>query len=124
ECSWGKRGGMSDRSEIYGEGGVTYADLHMGNALPTYSEYGFGYAVEKAPTTQGWSWPVFEEHWKYGISPASCAARKRCRPQAKTAASSCRRSMPAMLRPEPVRKSKCRIRPKPASRSKSGWETS
>jgi predicted dehydrogenase len=67
ENSWGRRGGMSDRSEIYGEGGVTYADLHMGNALPTYSEYGFGYAVEKAPSTQGWSYPVFEEHWNYGI---------------------------------------------------------
>jgi predicted dehydrogenase len=67
EVSWARRGGMSDRSEIYGEGGVSYADLHMGNALPTYSEYGFGYAVEKAPTTQGWSYPVFEEHWNYGI---------------------------------------------------------
>ena len=58
---------MTDRSEIYGDGGVTYADLHMGNALPTYSEHGFGYAVEKAPSTQGWSYPVFEEHWNYGI---------------------------------------------------------
>jgi predicted dehydrogenase len=67
ENSWGRRGGMSDRSEIYGEGGVTYADLHMGNALPTYSEYGFGYAVEKAPSTHGWSYPVFEEHWNYGM---------------------------------------------------------
>ncbi len=67
ESSWAKRGGMYDRAEIYGEGGVTYADLHMGNALPTFSEYGFGYAVEKAPTTQGWSYPVFEEHWNYGI---------------------------------------------------------
>jgi predicted dehydrogenase len=67
EDSWARRGGMSDRSEVYGEGGVTYADLHMGNALPTYSEYGFGYAVEKAPSTQGWSYPVFEEHWNYGM---------------------------------------------------------
>ncbi len=67
ESSWARRGGMSDRTEVYGEGGVTYADLHMGNALPTYSEYGFGYAVEKAPSTQGWSYPVFEEHWNYGI---------------------------------------------------------
>lgn len=67
EVSWAKRGGMFDRIEVFGEGGVTYADLHMGNALPTYSEYGFGYAVEKAPTTQGWSYPVFEEHWNYGI---------------------------------------------------------
>jgi myo-inositol 2-dehydrogenase / D-chiro-inositol 1-dehydrogenase len=67
EDSWARRGGMSDRTEVYGEGGLTYADLHMGNALPTYSEYGFGYAVEKAPSTTGWSYPVFEEHWNYGI---------------------------------------------------------
>jgi myo-inositol 2-dehydrogenase / D-chiro-inositol 1-dehydrogenase len=67
ENSWARRGGMDDSVEIYGEGGVTYADLHMGNALPTYSEYGYGYAVEKAPSTAGWSWPVFEELWNYGF---------------------------------------------------------
>ncbi|HTL55573.1 MAG TPA: Gfo/Idh/MocA family oxidoreductase [Candidatus Limnocylindrales bacterium] len=67
EDSWARRGGMEDRIEVYGEGGLTYADLHMGNALPTYSEYGYGYAVEKAPTTKGWSWPVFEELWNYGF---------------------------------------------------------
>ena len=66
EDSWARRGGMDDRIEVYGEGGVTYANLHMGNALPTYSEYGFGYAVEKAPTTKGWTYPVFEELWNYG----------------------------------------------------------
>jgi len=67
ENSWARRGGMEDRIEVYGEGGVTYADLHMGNALPTYSEYGYGYAVEKAPTTKGWTHPVFEELWNYGF---------------------------------------------------------
>jgi len=67
ENSWARRGGMLDRAEIHGEGGHTVADLHMGNALPTYSEYGYGYAVEKAPTTKGWSWPVFEELWNYGF---------------------------------------------------------
>jgi predicted dehydrogenase len=67
EDSWARRGGMQDRVEIHGEGGVTYADLHMGNALPTYSEYGYGYAVEKAPTTKGWTYPVFEELWNYGF---------------------------------------------------------
>ncbi len=67
ENSWSRRGGMDDCIEVYGEGGVTYADLHMGNALPTYSEYGFGYAVEKAPSTRGWSYPVFEELWNYGF---------------------------------------------------------
>ncbi|MGD0579770.1 MAG: Gfo/Idh/MocA family oxidoreductase [Bryobacteraceae bacterium] len=67
EDSWARRGGMDDRIEVYGEGGVTYANLHMGNALPTYSEYGYGYAVEKAPTTKGWTYPVFEELWNYGF---------------------------------------------------------
>jgi myo-inositol 2-dehydrogenase/D-chiro-inositol 1-dehydrogenase len=67
ETSWARRGGMDDRVEVFGEGGVTYANLHMGNALATYSEYGFGYAVEKAPSTKGWSYPVFEELWNYGF---------------------------------------------------------
>jgi myo-inositol 2-dehydrogenase/D-chiro-inositol 1-dehydrogenase len=67
ENSWARRGGMDDRVEIYGEGGLTIANLHMGNALPTYSEYGVGYAVEKAPTTTGWTYPVFEELWNYGF---------------------------------------------------------
>lgn len=67
EDSWARRGGMDDRIEVHGEGGVTYANLHLGNALPTYSEYGFGYAVEKAPTTKGWTYPVFEELWNYGF---------------------------------------------------------
>ena len=67
EDSWARRGGMDDRVEVYGSEGVTYANLHMGNALPTYSEPGFGYAVEKAPSTRGWSYPVFEELWNYGF---------------------------------------------------------
>lgn len=77
ENSWARRGGMFDRIEVYGEGGVTYADLHMGNALPTYSEYGFGYAVEKAPTTTGWTYPVFEELWNYG-TPQELRHFARC----------------------------------------------
>ncbi|MCW5980556.1 MAG: Gfo/Idh/MocA family oxidoreductase [Bryobacteraceae bacterium] len=67
ENSWARRGGMDDRVEVHGDGGLTYANLHMGNALPTYSEAGYGYAVEKAPSTKGWSYPVFEELWNYGF---------------------------------------------------------
>jgi myo-inositol 2-dehydrogenase / D-chiro-inositol 1-dehydrogenase len=67
ENSWTKPGGMDDTIEIFGDKGQTYADMLMGNALPTYSEVGFGYAVEKASTTKGWTWPVFEEHWNYGF---------------------------------------------------------
>jgi myo-inositol 2-dehydrogenase/D-chiro-inositol 1-dehydrogenase len=77
ENSWGRRGGMDDRIEVYGSEGVTYANLHMGNALPTYSENGYGYAVEKAPSTKGWSYPVFEELWNYGF-PQEMTHFARC----------------------------------------------
>jgi len=77
ENSWARRGGMDDRIEIHGEAGVTYGNLHMGNALPTYSERGYGYAVEKAPSTTGWSYPVFEEWWNYGF-PQEMAHFARC----------------------------------------------
>jgi len=67
EESWAKRGGMDDRSEIYGSEGVTYANLLQGNALLTYSETGYGYAVEKAPDTKGWTFTIYEEAWNYGF---------------------------------------------------------
>src|ERR1700716_2290012 len=67
ESSWNRPGGMDDSIEVFGDKGQTYADMLMGNALPTYSEVGFGYAVEKAATTTGWTYPVFEEHWNYGF---------------------------------------------------------
>jgi predicted dehydrogenase len=77
EDSWARRGGMDDRIEVYGDKGVTYANLHMGNALQTYSEPGYGYAVEKAPSTQGWSYPVFDELYNYGF-PQEMAHFARC----------------------------------------------
>jgi predicted dehydrogenase len=67
ENSWTRLGGMDDSIEVFGAQGETYADMLMGNALPTYSDVGYGYAVEKAASTKGWSWPVFEEHWNYGF---------------------------------------------------------
>lgn len=66
ENSWAKHGGMDDRIEIHGTGGVIYADLFMGNAALTYSEHGYGYAMEKAGRTQGWSFTVFEEAFNQG----------------------------------------------------------
>jgi predicted dehydrogenase len=77
ENSWARRGGMDDRIEVYGNAGQTYANLLMGNALPTYSENGYGYAVEKAPDTKGWSFPVFEELWNYGF-PQEMTHFARC----------------------------------------------
>jgi len=67
ENSWAKQGGVDDRCEIYGSGGFTRADLLRGNSLLTYSEAGYGYAVEKATTTQGYTFTMFEEIWNYGF---------------------------------------------------------
>jgi predicted dehydrogenase len=67
EESWAKPGGMDDRAEVYGSEGVAYADLLRGNAIHTYSQRGYGYAVEKAGATQGWSFTIYEEAWNYGF---------------------------------------------------------
>jgi predicted dehydrogenase len=67
ENSWGKTGGIDDRCEIYGTKGNTRADLIHGNALMTHSKAGYGYAVEKADTTTGWTFTGFEEEWNYGF---------------------------------------------------------
>lgn len=66
ENSWAKHGGMDDRVEVYGTGGVIYADLFIGNSALTYSEAGYGYAMEKAGSTKGWSFTVFEEAFNQG----------------------------------------------------------
>jgi len=66
ENSWAKHGGMDDRSEVHGTGGVIYADLFMGNSAISYSKHGYGYAMEKADTTVGWSFTVFEEAFNQG----------------------------------------------------------
>jgi predicted dehydrogenase len=58
---------MDDRAEVYGSGGVAYADLLRGNAIHTYSQPGYGYAVEKAGDTRGWSFTIYEEAWNYGF---------------------------------------------------------
>jgi myo-inositol 2-dehydrogenase / D-chiro-inositol 1-dehydrogenase len=66
EDSWAKHGGMDDRCEVYGTGGVIYADLFMGNSAIAYSKHGYGYAMEKADNTIGWSFTVFEEIFNQG----------------------------------------------------------
>ncbi len=66
ENSWAKHGGMDDRVEVYGTNGVIYADLFMGNSALTYSEKGYGYAMEKAGSTQGWTFTIFEEAFNQG----------------------------------------------------------
>jgi predicted dehydrogenase len=67
EESWAKKGGMDDTAEVHGSGGVAYADLLQGNAILTYSDTGYSYAVEKAGLTRGWSFTAFEELFNYGF---------------------------------------------------------
>jgi predicted dehydrogenase len=67
EESWTKQGGMDDRAEVHGSKGVAYADLLHGNAIETYSSEGYDYAVEKAGSTKGWTFTIFEEEWNYGF---------------------------------------------------------
>lgn len=66
EDSWAKPGGMDDRIEVYGNKGVSYADLFRGNSALTYSKDGYGYAMEKAGFTQGWTFTIFEEAFNQG----------------------------------------------------------
>lgn len=67
EDSWAKSGGMDDRCEVYGDKGHTRADLLRGSSLLTYSEEGYGYAVEKAGATRGYTFTMFEEIWNRGF---------------------------------------------------------
>jgi predicted dehydrogenase len=67
EESWTKLGGMDDRAEVHGSKGVAYADLLHGNSIQTYSLKGYDYAVEKAGSTQGWSFTIYEEAYNYGF---------------------------------------------------------
>ncbi len=67
ENSWAKQGGVDDRCEIYGSHGFTRADLLRGNSLLTYSQAGYGYAVEKAESTRGYTFTMYEEIWNYGF---------------------------------------------------------
>ena len=77
ENSWAKPGGVDDRCEIYGSAGHTRADLLRGSSLLTYSETGYGYAVEKAGDTRGYTFTMFEEIWNYGF-PQEMAHFVRC----------------------------------------------
>ena len=66
EDGWAKPGGMDDRIEVYGTKGVTFADLFRGNPSSTYSEDGYSYAAEKAGSTKGWTFTIFEEVFNQG----------------------------------------------------------
>ncbi len=66
EGNYVTRGGMDDSVEIYGSEGVIKVDLTFGNPLSVFSLNGYGYAVEKAEFTHGWTRPAVDEHSSLG----------------------------------------------------------
>ena len=66
EDSWARHGGMDDRVEVYGDKGAVYADLFRGNSALTYSLDGYDYASEKAGSSRGWTFTIFEEAFNQG----------------------------------------------------------
>ncbi len=59
-------GGMDDKIEIYGSEGNIHVDLTKGSPLHVYSRPGYGYAVEKADFTHGWTQPAVDEFMSLG----------------------------------------------------------
>ncbi len=66
EGNYVTRGGMDDVVEIYGTDGRLTVDMTFGNPLTVFSMKGYGYAIEKADFTQGWTWPAVDEHQALG----------------------------------------------------------
>jgi myo-inositol 2-dehydrogenase/D-chiro-inositol 1-dehydrogenase len=66
EESWTAPGGYDIRYELFGtEGQIKVSPTHS-NLIKVYSEKGYNYAVEKAGTTKGWTFPVPAESWTFG----------------------------------------------------------
>jgi predicted dehydrogenase len=59
-------GGMDDRVDVYGTEGRIAVDLTLGSNLEVYSRRGYGYAVEKADFTHGWTRPAVDEFHSLG----------------------------------------------------------
>jgi len=61
------KGGMQDRTEIYGSEGMAFIDLTNANPIRVYSDVGYSYVVEKATISRGWTSPVVDEKVQYGF---------------------------------------------------------
>ncbi len=92
ENSWARPGGLDDRAEIYGSQGLTLADLARGSALDTYSEPGYGYAIERRRGARGGPAPgsrrpgarASPRRWR--TSWSACGTGRSRRSAARTAA--------------------------------------
>jgi len=66
EESWTAPGGYDMRFELFGTEGQIKVAPTFSNLLSVYSKNGYGYAVEKAETTKGWTFPAPKEAWSFG----------------------------------------------------------
>ncbi|TXT62063.1 MAG: putative dehydrogenase [Promethearchaeota archaeon] len=66
EESWTKPGGYDMGFELFGIDGQISVSPTFNNQISVYSEKGYGYAVEKASSTRGWTFPVPNESWTFG----------------------------------------------------------
>jgi myo-inositol 2-dehydrogenase/D-chiro-inositol 1-dehydrogenase len=66
EESWTAPGGYDMRFELFGTEGQVKVAPTFSNLVSVYSENGYGYAVEKASSTKGWTFPVPSEAWNFG----------------------------------------------------------
>ena len=67
EANYVTLGGMDARIEIYGTKGNIKIDLTHGSPIRTFSLNGYQYAIEKAETTKGWTFPAVDEEQSFGF---------------------------------------------------------
>lgn len=60
-------GGMDNKIEIYGSKGNIKIELTHGSPIMVYSPVGYEYAIEKADTTIGWTFPAVDEEYSLGF---------------------------------------------------------
>ncbi|NVM45094.1 MAG: Gfo/Idh/MocA family oxidoreductase [Candidatus Lokiarchaeota archaeon] len=82
EESWTAPGGYDMRFELFGTEGQIKVAPTFSNLVSVYSKNGYGYAIEKAETTKGWTFPVPNEAWSFGYPQEishfiDCMANKR-----------------------------------------------
>jgi len=66
EADFITKGGLDDEVEIFGSLGTIKANFSQSSPIRVFSEKGYDYAVEKAETTMGWSFPMPEERRSQG----------------------------------------------------------
>ena len=68
EANYTTAGGLDDVIEIYGIEGTMKIDLSKGSPITMFSLPGYGYSIEKAEVTTGWSMPAVDEERNLGYA--------------------------------------------------------